>query len=270
MDDDGCAPVPECCKTTGQPDAARRRRRAVGLCVHEALLTLGSPGRLLVVAATPLEARGGLGVNIEAARGDVRGDWVLVPVSARADLLLCGVGKVNAGAAVARCLRPEHALVVNIGIAGALPGSGLQIGEVLLGTRSVYADEGIEKEAGDFQGCAGMGFPLGPFGDEGLAPPAPVLQAWREGGGRAGVIATVSTCSGRDARAAEVVRRTGAVAEAMEGAACGHVAARLGRAFAEVRAISNTTGNRAAQRWDIPRALVALREVLGPWLGIAG
>ena len=40
--------------------------------------------------------------------------------SARADLLLCGVGKVNAGAAVARCLRPEHALVVNIGIAGAL------------------------------------------------------------------------------------------------------------------------------------------------------
>jgi futalosine hydrolase len=52
--------------------------------------------------------------------------------------------------------------------------------------------------------------------------------------------------------------RTGAVAEAMEGAAVVHAALRAGVPGLEVRAISNTTGDRPTQRWDMPAAFAAL------------
>ena len=65
----------------------------------------------------------------------------------------------------------------------------------------------------------------------------------------------------------EVARRTRAVAEAMEGAAVGFTARRLGLAtgsapaFAELRVISNTTGDRSRQVWDLPRALSRLEQL---------
>lgn len=76
-----------------------------------------------------------------------------------------------------------------------------------------------------------------------------------------GRIATVSTCSGTDAAAGEVVRRTGAIVEAMEGAAVGLVAHRLGVRFGEVRVVSNTTGSRTRQVWDLRGALARLSDV---------
>ena len=79
---------------------------------------------------------------------------------------------------------------------------------------------------------------------------------------RAGPIATVATCSGTDDAAREVVIRTGALAEAMEGAAVVHAALRLDLPGIELRSISNTTGDRGQQRWDLPRGLSALREAM--------
>ena len=73
-------------------------------------------------------------------------------------------------------------------------------------------------------------------------------------------IATVATCSGTDAAANEIRNRTGCAAEAMEGAAVVHAAQRLNIPAIEVRAISNTTGNRHEQRWDLPKALQVLQE----------
>jgi nucleoside phosphorylase len=61
----------------------------------------------------------------------------------------------------------------------------------------------------------------------------------------------------------EIRVRTGALAEAMEGAAVGMVAARLGVAFAEVRVISNNTGDRGGQAWDLPGALAGLTRLIG-------
>lgn len=240
--------------------------------MNESLTTLLGPGgRLLVACATPLEARGAIGWS---GPTEALGDWAVHRLTDRLDFVITGVGKVNAGAAVARRVRPEHRLVMSIGIAGVLPGSDLAIGDVVIGERSVYADEGLERDDGRFQGCASMGFPLGPFDDTGVRGDAGAVAALRAlpppTGGRlvTGVIATVSTCSGTDARAQRVRAITGAGAEAMEGAACGHVAARLYAAFVEVRSISNTTGDRSRQRWDIPRALDGLRAVLGPALGL--
>jgi futalosine hydrolase len=89
-----------------------------------------------------------------------------------------------------------------------------------------------------------------------------VVEAFSPAAKHVGPIATVSTCSATDNSAREVARRTGALAETMEGAACALVAHRRGIPFAEVRAISNYTGARANQRWDIQSALEALDHVL--------
>ena len=75
---------------------------------------------------------------------------------------------------------------------------------------------------------------------------------------RCGPIATVATCSGTDEAACQVEQRTGAVAEAMEGAAVVHAAYRLGVGAIELRTISNTTGNRQPQVWKLDDALAAL------------
>jgi futalosine hydrolase len=73
--------------------------------------------------------------------------------------------------------------------------------------------------------------------------------------GTVGSIATVATCSGTDAQSELVQNRTGSICEAMEGAAVVHAANRVGSAAIEIRAISNTTGNRNSQEWDIELAL---------------
>ena len=61
--------------------------------------------------------------------------------------------------------------------------------------------------------------------------------------------------------------RTKAVAEAMEGAAVVHAARRLGVPAIELRVISNTTGDRDNQKWDLAGALAALGRSLGEALG---
>jgi nucleoside phosphorylase len=61
----------------------------------------------------------------------------------------------------------------------------------------------------------------------------------------------------------QVRGRTGAIAECMEGAAVAHVGVRLGIATGELRVISNTTGDRSGQRWDLKGALSALEKVIG-------
>jgi nucleoside phosphorylase len=59
----------------------------------------------------------------------------------------------------------------------------------------------------------------------------------------------------------EIGSRTGALVEDMESAAVGLAAHRLGLAFACVRVVSNRTGNRAEQGWDLGRAFAVLEAV---------
>jgi futalosine hydrolase len=107
-----------------------------------------------------------------------------------------------------------------------------------------------------------MGFPA----VEQLGESFPTDPAWRRAlaplADRIGVVATVSTCSGADAQAAEIAYRTnGALAEDMESAAVGLVAARLGVPFACLRVVSNHTGDREAQRWDLDLAFSVLARL---------
>jgi futalosine hydrolase len=202
------------------------------------------------------------------------GGWVEHRLDEEFGLAVCGVGKANAAACTACLIRgsPPNSLgcVVSIGIAGALPGQPeLAIGDSVAATQSVFADEGVRTPDG-FLTCEQLGFPL--WGPETSNPQhahhAAALREVLAGAcTRAGVIATVSSCSGTDRAAAEVVERTGAIAEGMEGAGVALVARRLGVHVGEVRAISNTTGDRPGQKWDIPAGLEELGAVFARLMG---
>lgn len=238
------------------------------------------PRRILMVTAVPREARAvrsAWGAPEPDAPG--AGPWGIEALPVRngisADLVVSGVGKASAAGATAwalgRLSGPDRStLVVNAGVAGSLD-PGLRIGTVVAADRSVFADEGSVVPGGGWRSIAQMGFPASLDGDRGVAGEAATLAGLRAAGARGGVIATVSVCSGTDAAAAGVVSRTGAggvgaVAEAMEGGAVGLVAERFGVGFVEVRGISNTTGDRDAQVWNLDGALRGLAEVLGRWL----
>ena len=214
------------------------------------------PKGILLVVAAPAEARAI--INHATPHIDVPPQWTRISLAHDLALVTTGIGKVNAAAAVALRFDPAiDATVLSVGVAGALPGSDLPIGSRVLASESVYADEGIETPGG-FLNCDQMGFPLGPFRHGRVPSSISVDTRWRAMFDVIGPIATVSTCSGTDQRAMEVAWRTGAVAEAMEGAAVGHVCAILGVGFAELRVISNTTGDRERQRWDLPGSLSIL------------
>ena len=102
-----------------------------------------------------------------------------------------------------------------------------------------------------------MGFSLGDFPGNQVPVDKELLQQLNQHM-PTGRIATVATCSGSDLQAELIARRTSAIAEAMEGAAVVHAARRLGVPAIEIRTISNTTGDRQHQQWDLDGALHAM------------
>ncbi len=178
-----------------------------------------------------------------------------------------GIGRTNAAACTTESIlrHDPFAAVVNAGVAGVLPGGKLAIGDTVVASACVYAEEGLVTPAG-FADMAAMGFSLGDF-EGNTVPVDDRLLSRLAGLFHTGPIATVATCSGTLAAAESVVERTGAVAEAMEGAAVVHTARRLGVPAIELRVISNTTGDRDNQKWDLPGALAALGRSLGEALG---
>lgn len=173
-------------------------------------------------------------------------------------ILSSGIGRTNAAAATTEAIIRDGPfdLTVNAGVAGALPDGGLSIGEAIVATECVYFEEGLLTPAG-FEDIAAMGFALGDFPGN-VVPVDKDAMSLLADHFRCGPIATVATCSGTDEAARQVEQRTGAVAEAMEGAAVVHAAYRLGVGAIELRTISNTTGNRQQQIWKLDDALAAL------------
>jgi futalosine hydrolase len=208
--------------------------------------------RILIVTSVEAEAR---------AIGAIEG----------VTLVIAGIGRTNAAAATTEAIIRRWAIgpgfdaVISAGIAGALPESNLAIGDVLVASSCVYVEEGLFGPHG-FTTMASLGFALGDF-EGNCVPVDPDLLDALSAKFPIGPIATVATCSGSKASANEVVRRTGALAEAMEGAAVVHAARRLKVAAIELRTISNTTGDRTTQQWDLQAGLealgVAVRNAVG-------
>ena len=184
-------------------------------------------------------------------------------------LVVGGYDKVNASHALTCLLLAAHpALVLQAGVAGAYPGSGLVVGDLALATEEVYADTGVLAPEGwlstEAIGLAlarvggreyGNGFPL----DAGLVRTAlRVVQevAWPEPRPliAAGRCLTSSLVTGRTADARALAGRWHALAESMEGAAAAHVCALHGVPFLEVRGISNLVADRDTAEWDLKGA----------------
>jgi futalosine hydrolase len=170
-----------------------------------------------------------------------------------------GIGRTNAAVATTTAIHNEGSfdLVISAGVAGSLPNGNLSIGDVVVASSCVYMEEGLVTPDG-FQDMDAMGFSLGDFTGNTVPVDATLLSRLGEIG-ITGSIATVATCSGTDEQASLVAERTGCVCEAMEGAAVVHAARIAGLPASEIRVISNTTGNREAQKWDLHLALESLR-----------
>lgn len=166
-----------------------------------------------------------------------------------------GIGRTNAAAATTAAIMADGPFqwIISAGIAGALPNGGVQLGDIVVANKCVYAEEGLETPSG-FQNMEEMGFSLGDFkGNE--VPVDDWMLKRLSNIGTVAPIATVATCSGTNKQAECIEARTGCVCEAMEGAAVVHAANRVGASAIEIRAISNTTGDRDSQQWDVELAL---------------
>ncbi|MCP4759593.1 MAG: futalosine hydrolase [Planctomycetes bacterium] len=179
-----------------------------------------------------------------------------------AHVVISGIGRTNAAAAttLAVVAHGPFDAVLSVGVAGSLPGGNLSIGDVVAASACIYAEEGIVTPSG-VHDVQTLGFPLGDFeGNE--VPCCPNLVRGVAEVCPATRIATVATCSGTDTAAKAVADRTGCAAEAMEGAAVVHAARRLSIPAIEIRAISNTTGDRGSQQWDLKGAIAMLADAL--------
>ena len=189
-----------------------------------------------------------------SARGELGGR--------RIALLETGVGPVNAAHRTTLFLaREETGLVVNCGIAGAYPGSELAIGDVACAATETFADLGADSPDG-FLDMAELGTPVIDVDPPlfNTIPAALFPHADRR------PFVTVSTTTGTDARAAELVRRTGGAVESMEGAAVLQVARMLGVPAGEVRGISNPVGDRDRAAWRVREAAAAAQAALLAWI----
>ncbi len=187
-----------------------------------------------------------------------------------------GVGKVNAAAATAVMIdRYQPQLVINTGCAGAYIGSGLSIGNLVVASEEVLADDGVVVE----EGWKDLRYMNIPSVDQGGMSCYNLLPLSRHASEKAmqladyygvflmrGRSATVSTCSGTRQYGAELSQRWNSLIENMEGAAVAQVCLRCGIDCLEIRGISNMVEERDLKKWDMPRAVEAAQRFVLKYL----
>ena len=176
------------------------------------------------------------------------------------EAVVLGVGKAAAAASAAfEIARRKPSGVLLFGVAGAYRGAAaLGIGDLCVVDSEILADEGVETPSG-FLPLDGLGLgEVGPFemDAEATGRVSEVLGVPRV------TAATVSTCSGTDARADRVWTRTKADIESMEGAAVALACRAAAVPLVQLRAISNYTGDRERGEWDLDRAVAAVQAAV--------
>lgn len=227
---------------------------------------------VVIIAAVPLEiellekaleysgrVKAGGFEYVEGAVGNL---WVVVCAG--------GVGKVNAAAATAVMIdRYQPQLVINIGCAGAYIGSGLSIGNLVVASEEVLADDGVVVA----DGWKDLRYINLPSVEQGGLSCYNILPLSRHASEKAmqladyygvflvrGRSATVSTCSGTRQYGAKLSQRWNALIENMEGAAVAQVCLRCSVDCLEIRGVSNQVEERDLNKWDIPRAVEAAQR----------
>lgn len=174
-------------------------------------------------------------------------------------LATTGVGKVNAAAATALALsavRPRYLVLVGIG--GAYPGAGLEIGDVVLAKSETQVDSGVGYGP-TWKGLDAIGFPL-------LETDPPsynrlwfnqrfVTRLGHELGVAVVPFATSDSVTADDAHASWLARRHGVAVESMEGGAVAQVALAFGVPLVQLRGVSNAVGVRDKTQWHVKTAV---------------
>ena len=180
-------------------------------------------------------------------RGNLSGHEVL--------LMNTGIGKVNA-AHSATCILEAYRVrkIMNIGVGGAYPEAGLEVGDVALAVKEILGDEGVIGPQG-WGSYREIGIPLVQAGRKKYFNEFPMSVPGRKDMKmKTGSFVTVSAATGTRARARELEERFGAVCENMEGAAIAQVCAIYKVPMIEIRGISNIAGVRDKSKWDLKLA----------------
>ncbi|HDH04353.1 MAG TPA: futalosine hydrolase [Nitrospirae bacterium] len=185
-------------------------------------------------------------------------------------LLNSGIGKVNA-AHSATCIVERFPVkgIINIGVGGAYPGSGLDIGDIAVASKEIYGDDGVVTSNG-WESLKKIGIPLVRTGNRKYFNEFPIhkkLPSRLIKTARwdfkiiSGNFLTVSATTGTHKRAVELEKRFNAVCENMEGAAIAHVCAIYKIPMLEIRGISNMAGVRDKRKWNLKLASENCRKV---------
>jgi futalosine hydrolase len=201
---------------------------------------------LLVISSTRME--------LEPLRDHFRGD-------ADFDFLVSGVGPVecavNLTEYLARLAARPIAGVINVGLAGAYPDTGILPLDICLAEHEVFGDIGVclaDRIAGlDSSFSPPLAFPLD---SELLTAAATLLRGaginWRRGN-----FVTVASASGTTVRSRYLRDKFRAICENMEGAAVARVCQKFSLPFLELRCVSNMVVDREDQSWQTKEAVAA-------------
>ncbi len=158
-----------------------------------------------------------------------------------ATICICGVGKANAAHGTTLLIerfKPDS--VYNIGVGGAYPSSGLNIGDVVIAEKEIYGDEELLSK----DGFHAMNEILNNAVQNEFSMHIPEdLKEFKNKGN----FVTVSTCTGTLDKGREIEKRFYALCENMEGAAIAQICALSGIQVTEIRGISNIIEDRKAE-----------------------
>jgi futalosine hydrolase len=193
-------------------------------------------------------------------------------------LTITGIGKINAAHSITCVI--EHfpvRQVINIGVGGAYPGSGLKIGDIAVAVKEILADEGVIDHQG-WSSFRKIGIPLVKIDkrkyfnnfpmDKDLSKKAVkifkyvIAQTLQKTELKKGNFVTVSAATGTLKRATEIERKFNALCENMEGAAIAQVCTIYRIPMIEIRGISNTVGLRDKRKWNLRLASENCQQVL--------
>ena len=180
-----------------------------------------------------------------------------------------GIGKSNTAAGLALLiaeLKPKR--VIQFGIAGMYPGSGLEISELALAESETHIDCGRKDDSG-FTGMKDIGFALLQK-DKAYYNVFPVDKELKKEFISFGLepkpFATSETITGNSANAIEIEKQFGVALESMEGAAAAQTCLALDTPFIELRAVSNVVGETNKANWRIDKAVRKLNDFLIDYL----
>ena len=174
----------------------------------------------------------------------------------RYDAAVCGVGMLDFSANLALLLaKNRYERVIQVGICGAYPGRGLEIGEVVRVDSEVVGDMGIQTREGHFVAWNEV------VGEETrYEGESPRFLTLALASVRSVTGVTVNCCTGTAYLAGRRSRLFNADVESMEGAACFAVCKRFGVPAFQFRGVSNIATDRDPSTWKISEALMALKE----------